>query len=82
MTDNSLSNLTFEEKKIQGYSRFGDDRAIPLLTRLVLKTGLAKDERQAEKILVSIAVALIVIAVFVMVRSYQPVTIKAINIKS
>jgi hypothetical protein len=78
MTD----NFTFEEKKIQGYNRFGEDKTVPLLTRLVLKSGFAQDEKQAEKILMIIAGIIIVVAVGLMIWAYQPIAIKTINIKS
>lgn len=75
-------NLTFEEQKIQGYNRFGEDRTIPFFSRIVMKTGLAKDEKQAEKVLIIIAVSIIVVSLILIIWSYQPSTIKTINIKS
>lgn len=75
-------NLTFEEQKIQGYSRFGEDRTIPFFSRLIIKSGLAKDERHADKVLIIIAISIIVISLILIIWSYQPSTIKTINIKS
>lgn len=75
-------NLTFEEQKIKGYSRFGEDRTVPFLSRIVIKTGIAKDERQAEKILTIIAVFILLLAIFLIFWSYQPSSVKTINIKS
>lgn len=75
-------NLTFEEQKIQGYSRFGEDRTIPFFSRLIIKFGLAKDERHADKVLIIIAISIIVISLILIIWSYQPSTIKTINIKS
>lgn len=75
-------NLTFEEQKIQGYNRFGEDRTIPFFSRMIIKTGLAKDEKQAEKVLIIIAASIILISLILIIWSYQPSTIKTINIKS
>lgn len=75
-------NLTFEEQKIQGYSRFGEDRTIPFFSRMIIKTGLAKDEKRADKILIIIAASIIVISLILIIWSYQPSTIKTVNIRS
>ncbi len=75
-------NLTFEEQKIQGYNRFGEDRTIPFFSRMIIKVGLAKNEKQADKVLVIIAAAIIVISLILIIWSYQPSSIKTINIKS
>lgn len=75
-------NLTFEEQKVQGYNRFGEDRTIPFFSRMIIKTGLAKDEKHADKVLIIIATSIVLISLILIIWSYQPSTIKTINIKS
>lgn len=75
-------NILFEEKKIQGYSQFESPRKLPLLTRWFLKSGFAKDEKDAEKKLIISAVVIMCFSTFFMVRAGQDPKIKHIQIKS
>jgi hypothetical protein len=40
--------------------------------RIILKTGIVEDERQAEYVLAGIAIICLMIAIFVIARSFKP----------
>ncbi len=75
-------NLTFEEQKIQGYNRFGNDRTIPFFSRMVMKTGFVKSEKQAEKVLISIAILILVTSFSLIIILNQGPKVETLNIKS
>lgn len=75
-------NLTFEEQKIKGYSRFGEDRTVPFLSRIVIKTGIVKDERQAEKVLVIVAILILVSSFSMIILLNRDPKVETLNIKS
>lgn len=75
-------NLTFEEQKIQGYNRFGTDRTVPFFSRMVMKTGLVKTEKQAEKVLIIIAVVILVVSFSLIVFLNQGPKVETLKIKS
>lgn len=75
--------ISFENRDgiSQRYNTFSENKKIPILNRILLKTGLVKDEQQSRTVLVVIGVTFIVIAILVTILSIRPPSIKTINIK-
>lgn len=56
-----MSNVQFEEQTI--IPRFHQEEKVPTFNRLVMKTGLAKDKRGADVVLVAIIIISIIVAI-------------------
>ncbi len=78
MTD----NFSIDENKVEGYSRYVDSRKTPFLTRIVQRIGLAKNEKQANKILIIISILFICGALVFFLLSVRQPEIKVIKIKA
>ncbi len=64
-----MSDVQFEESNFQG--RFTPvSSQLPTLVRLVLKTGLVKDEKQANYVLIGIAVVAVISTIFVIKSNF------------
>lgn len=65
-----MSNVEFEE------NNYSDNRFAPVsnepskLVKLILKTGLVKDEKQASYVLIGIAVCAVLLTFFVIKNSF------------
>ncbi len=74
-------NVFFEDDRIRAYKRSLQSNTAPWMVRLVLKTGFIKNEKQAEKTLIILAVLLVCVAFGFILWSQRDPEIKTINIK-
>lgn len=78
MTD----NFSIEENKVEGYSRYAEPCKTPFLTRFVQQIGLAKSEKQANKILIIFSILFICGALVFFILSLRQPEVKVIKIKA
>ncbi len=64
-----MSNVQFEENNLPG-DRLVPSGGLPTLVKLLLKTGLAKSEKQANYVLIGIAVCAVLLTVYVIKSSF------------
>lgn len=76
--------VSFENQdEVPGYNRFADTTTkLPYLCRLVLKTGFAQNEKEANKILFIASGVFIVLAIIFFIMSLQPPSVKVIKIQA
>lgn len=63
-----MSNVEFEEENSQGqslYKGFDTFESQPKLVRLVLKTGIVKDPKQANNVLIGLAIVVVAVTLYV-----------------
>ena len=64
-----MADVQFEENNFEG--RFSPvSSQPPVLVRFILKTGLVKDEKQANYVLIGIAVVAVISAIFILRSSF------------
>ena len=79
-----MSDLSFDNnREPQNYNnRFNNvARKTPVLHRLLISSGLAKDEQKADKILIAISIALIVFAIVFYVYKMRTPSVKVIRLQ-
>jgi len=66
-----MSDVQFEENNFSGADRFAAaSNQSPMLVKLLLKTGLVKDEKRANYVLIGIAVCAVLLTLFVIHSSF------------
>ena len=77
-------DISFEnQNEVKGYNRFaGAIQKPPYLCSLIMKTGFAQNEKEANKILLIASGVLIVLAIIFFVWSLQPPSVKVIKIQA
>lgn len=73
-----MSELSFENSN----NRFNNEEKIPLLQRLLIKSGFAKDRKKAEKILIIISIVLLVLAALIFFIKTRTPKVKTVNIRA
>ncbi len=65
-----MSNVEFEENNFSVGIPLQQATTTPTLVRLILKTGIAKDEKQANFVLIGVAVSAFLLTVYVIYSSF------------
>ena len=65
-----MSNVEFEDNDFPGGRPVSESSGTPTLVRILLKFGVVKDEKQANYVLIGIAVCAVILTLFVIKGSF------------